>query len=238
MQNYSLYLVSEDSIHASNRGQENGVTVVVTNPPTTTLPPTTTTTTEIVTTTLNAEKCGPPDICGPKLGDGFCDDECNFPDCAYDGGDCCKVGADKSRCTDCLCKGDTQCPPICVELKGEGTCDDICNTLNCEYDGGDCCGGNVQCGPMSSDCQCLDPSFTTAVPATTTISTTSTTTSQEEGPCTCNDIPTYNKVGDGNCDDDCNVAECEYDGGDCCDPDAVKRLPYCYDCICKENGGE
>ena len=122
------------------------------------------------------------------MGDGFCDDECNYGDCAYDGGDCCKPDADKTYCTECQCKTDTICPPVCIEMKGDGTCDDYCNTLNCEYDGGDCCGDNVQCGPGSSDCQCLNGAITTTTTATTTTTSATTTTTEP-----CEDIKSKRK---------------------------------------------
>ena len=174
-----------------------------------------------------------------RLGDGACDDECNYGDCAYDGGDCCKPDADKTYCTECQCKTDTICPPVCIEMKGDGTCDDYCNTLNCEYDGGDCCGDNVQCGPGSSDCQCLNGAITTTTTATTTTTTTTTTTrtTTTVGQGSCNDYSVGycdNRVGDNFCDDECNFSDCGYDGGDCCGPNVDTR--YCYDCVCKANG--
>ena len=38
------------------------------------------------------------------------------------------------------------------------------------------------------------------------------------------------RIGDGICDDDVNVKECQFDGGDCCNPDA--DIFFCDDCIC------
>ena len=111
-------------------------------------------------------------------------------------------------------------------MKGDGTCDDYCNTLNCEYDGGDCCGDNVQCGPGSSDCQCLNEAITTTTATTTTV-----------GQGSCNDyFVGYcdSRVNDNFCDDECNFSDCDYDGGDCCKPNADKT--YCSKCECKANG--
>ena len=36
--------------------------------------------------------------------------------------------------------------------------------------------------------------------------------------------------GDGNCDDDHNNADCEWDGGDCCGSNV--KTTYCYLCAC------
>ena len=37
-------------------------------------------------------------------------------------------------------------------------------------------------------------------------------------------------IGDGECDDATNNAECGYDGGDCCGDDV--KTDYCNECIC------
>ena len=44
-------------------------------------------------------------------------------------------------------------------------------------------------------------------------------------------LPPYQ--GDGFCDDENNVPECSYDGGDCCGP--LVQTQYCSFCICYEN---
>ena len=41
-------------------------------------------------------------------------------------------------------------------------------------------------------------------------------------------------IGDKWCDDINNNPECNYDGGDCCDPNARKQAPYCIECQCKD----
>ncbi len=38
------------------------------------------------------------------LGDGFCNDELNNENCAYDGGDCCLPEMKSNVCEDCSCK--------------------------------------------------------------------------------------------------------------------------------------
>ena len=49
----------------------------------------------------------------------------------------------------------------------------------------------------------------------------------------CDDDPNNPTVGDGNCDDLMNVAECNYDGGDCCGNNVT--YGNCSACICHYN---
>ena len=103
------------------------------------------------------------------IGDGICQDECNFDDFENDGLDCCKENIQKeigSLC-DCIChidglkhpfgppKSDYTFPilmirvrdwtrshligPCLPQFKGDGQCDDVCNTYKEQYDDGDCC---------------------------------------------------------------------------------------------------
>ena len=39
-----------------------------------------------------------------RIGDGYCDDDCNFPECGYDGGDCCGPDVKFNYCWECICK--------------------------------------------------------------------------------------------------------------------------------------
>ena len=73
------------------------------------------------------------------------------------------------------------------------------------------------------ECECLESVSTT----TTTTSTTTTTTTQ--GIC---ENPQNN--GNGFCDDNNNVPECNYDGGDCCGSCVNKE--YCSTCACLDGG--
>jgi hypothetical protein len=57
------------------------------------------------------------------VGNGFCNDETNNPDCNHDGGDCCPNS----------------------NMVGNGVCNDETNNPECNYDGGDCCGPAVSC---------------------------------------------------------------------------------------------
>lgn len=100
------------------------------------------------------------------LGDGYCDDEANVEECAYDGGDCCDAEANVDYCDICQCYNDEigtteqstsetteGCPqPSWV---GDLYCDDATNIAICDYDGGDCCLEEVQVD-YCNECLCLD----------------------------------------------------------------------------------
>ena len=49
----------------------------------------------------------------------------------------------------------------------------------------------------------------------------------------CDDDPNNSTVGDGYCDDLMNIAECNYDGGDCCGNNVT--YGNCSACICHYN---
>ena len=55
------------------------------------------------------------------VGDGFCNDETNNPDCDYDGGDCCGSCINTDYCTNCTCIGN---------VTGNGITKDCCG--HCE----------------------------------------------------------------------------------------------------------
>merc|ERR1711981_1104284 len=178
-------------------------------------------------------------------GDGNCDDKNNVAGCEYDGGDCCaksvtkngvKTGKVKTNfCTECKCldpnnQGEAE-PAGCAKdnYKGDGNCDDDNNVAGCDYDGGDCCASTVMKNgektgkvktPFCTECKCLDPN------------------NQSEAETTVCSKPGWK--GDGNCDDDNNVAACDYDGGDCCASTVMKngvktgkvKTPFCDECKC------
>ena len=145
--------------------------------------------------------------------DGNCDDENNTEECDYDGGDCC-TDTKQNHCTLCECKDPEYHNHInqtIIECHnppwvGDGHCDDENNHPKCNYDGGDCC--------LDEDhkhckiCECKDPNHT------------------HKEIC---GKPMW--IGDGNCDDENNFKECDYDDGDCCSD--TKHL-YCKICKCKE----
>ena len=92
------------------------------------------------------------------VGNGFCNNETNNPDCNYDGGDCCVVNANTTcyfleTCAagyhplvgNGFCNNDTNIAECeydgldCCTNVGDGICNDGTNRLECNYDGGDCC---------------------------------------------------------------------------------------------------
>ena len=93
---------------------------------------------------------------------GFCNDESNTIECAWDGGDCCGDNVDMSRCDFCECL-----EPWSYKLLANGECNDETNIEERNWDGGDCCGdglyGKVKIvdhlgDPTCSSCECLEPS--------------------------------------------------------------------------------
>ena len=111
------------------------------------------------------------------VGDGFCNDITNTPECYYDGGDCC--GNHNNGwvpnivdCKFCECKapygfvynrqkvktlfGRNTCFSSLSSI-GDGFCEDRFNTPHCNFDGGDCCGSNVNLY-FCEECQCIGTS--------------------------------------------------------------------------------
>jgi len=84
------------------------------------------------------------------------------------------------------------------------------------------------CMPLEpSACGTEDDGGETSGEATTTTTTTTTTTVAAD----C--VTSW--IGDSFCDDENNIAECEFDGGDCCEPHAHRRWNrYCNACNCLE----
>ena len=148
----------------------------------------------------------------------------------------------------------SQCPG--VGYKGNGYCDDENNIAGCEYDGGDCCQKEVGLPVVKTycqECKCLDPKFKSLQVAFTTQTGTGATVSA--GPTTAYENYYYQYVlkrksettttslcpspkvgykGDGYCDDENNIAACEYDAGDCCltKSGAPVVKTYCQECKC------
>ncbi|CAM9104677.1 unnamed protein product, partial [Hapterophycus canaliculatus] len=180
-----------------------------------------------------------PSVCDTvAMGNARCDPENNNAECAYDGGDCCECTCE-DRAPDELCgdEGFSCIDPdaACVndddvtvdmidnclsEGLGDGYCHLENNNEECNYDGGDCCectcpfeptedgGDNSLCGfPRYA---CVDPS----------------------APCVDDDSVTIDMIelcdvanmGDGYCQNDNNIPECAYDGGDCCECTCVPLI--------------
>ena len=144
----------------------------------------------------------------------ICDDGNNNAECEYDGGDCCGDQNSYTYCSICQCLEPMQsgCPN--AQYKGDGYCDDDNNNALCEYDGGDCCGDNVNM-MYCSTCECMDPYYIQIEIEQTSV---------------CQ----YSWQGDGYCDDVNNLAECNYDNGDCCGDNV--NMMYCSACECLDPG--
>ena len=85
------------------------------------------------------------------IGDGFCNDETNNPECNFDGGDCCGPCTVIDQCSQCTClQSEVTAANVLV---GDGYCNDETNNLNCNFDGGDCCGPCLN-KEFCSECLC------------------------------------------------------------------------------------
>ena len=126
----------------------------------------------------------------PLVRNGFCNDDTNIAGCDYDGGDCCGYNINSEHCTECTCFNLETCLAGVHPLVGDGVCNDETNIAGCDYDDGDCCGYNIN-SEHCTECTCFH---------------------QEA----CLAGVTHAFVGDGICNDETNVVECNYDGGDCC----------------------
>ena len=138
------------------------------------------------------------------VGNGFCNDETNNADCNYDGGDCCVVNENTNSCSECFCHFLETCAAGYHPLVGNGFCNDDTNIVECGYDGGDCCGYSIN-SEYCTECTCF-----------------------HQETCLAGVIHVF--VGDGVCNDKTNIAECEYDGGDCCGSNV--DLGHCTECAC------
>ena len=165
-------------------------------------------------------------------GDGYCDDENNNANCAYDGGDCCGNNTNVEYCTHCHCLDPSfQTTTFQARIQssgcyfpdwqGDGYCDDDNNNADCAYDGGDCCGDDFKID-YCTQCQCLDPGYgTTTLPPPTT---------PAMDPMLC---PGYSLIGNDICEDANNNLICHYDGGDCTQ-ERVYNNCLTFDCIDKQ----
>ena len=103
-----------------------------------------------------------------------------------------------------------------IPLVGDGVCNDESNTPVCNYDGGDCC-LNVINIDHCSECICYLEKF-----------------------CATGFLPP--SVGDGYCNDDTNIIECGFDGGDCCQNSELVGNGFCNDeannAECNHDGGD
>ncbi|CAM9891772.1 unnamed protein product, partial [Pylaiella littoralis] len=169
--------------------------------------------------------------CFPRgISDGFCDQDNNSEECGYDGGDCCPCTCDDANnvlgygdsCTEFACI-DPDAPCVndddatvdkleaCFPAQGigNGYCDMGNNKEECGFDGGDCCEctcedrPNQKCG-QGSGFACIDPGAVCVNDDDVTVDM-------------IDNCWQVTAIGNGYCDESNNKAECNYDGGDCCE---------------------
>ena len=142
-----------------------------------------------------------------KIGNGYCNDEANNPDCYYDGGDCCKISVNTDYCSECKCYHEETCIAGMNPLVQDGFCHDETNNEACNFDGGDCCTSCIN-SHYCSNCTCF-------------------------GEVSLDEV-LNEEVADGICNDEYNNAGCNYDGGDCCITNP--NTDHCSECVCSTTG--
>ena len=152
------------------------------------------------------------------VGDGYCDDEANTPECFYDLQDCCDYKSDRNQCQNCTCITtilNTSCTENCLVdrmLWGDKICDLNMNNPENRFDSGDCCIEGVICTIQHDeiiDCP--------------------------ENPCVkANNFCVPNELGDGICQDHNNGPFCDHDLGDCCLANRFQS-GECGPCFCTED---
>ena len=141
------------------------------------------------------------------VGNGYCNDYNNIPECNYDGGDCCGICVNKEYCSTCACLDTGGLGNgMANSFIGNGYCDDGFNHAECMFDGLDCCGPNVNTDYCTL-CECI------------------------EGSCL-----TQGWIANGYCDDINNNEACTFDGGDCCGPNVNTQYCTNCSCL-DPNGG-
>ena len=123
------------------------------------------------------------------------------------------------------------------DIVGDGYCNDESNTFECNYDGGDCCGPCINTN-LCTECLCFSniPKYDIDCGNYFTDSCAKCTNFLCSEDCTrvnseC--VPSFLSnplVGNGVCNNETNIKECNFDGGDCCKPLPNKEL--CSKCEC------
>ena len=162
------------------------------------------------------------------VGDGYCDDEANIPECGYDLKDCCQVENDRSLCQNCSCilsNNERQAieEENCKEYNfdhGDGYCDSEYNNAENFFDIGDCC------LPIQ-DLACTQQNAVGSCPDKVCIKS--------------NNFCIPHQLGDGICQDHNNGPFCNFDLGDCClrfsdDHNNEEFLTDCCTCSCHADG--
>eukprot|EP00752_Nemacystus_decipiens_P018362 g16473.t1 len=185
------------------------------------------------------------DICDTvSIGDGYCEENNNIPECAYDGGDddddyLCKNGF---ACIDpeAPCSEDDDITVGMLEDcewvsgVGNGYCDLDMNIPECNYDGGDCCECTCEVAARADDysdvhyagCDafaCIDPEAPCVEASNVTIEMIE----------TCDNVL---GIGNGFCNRGNNNELCLYDGGDCCSCTCEHEYDNDYACNADDRG--
>ena len=146
----------------------------------------------------------------------MCDDANNVEECKFDGGECCN---NPNPDWDKYC---IECTKCIIETKecweswiNDGYCDDQNNKFECRFDGDDCCNNkNAKRNKYCDDCtECAIEDY-----------------KELQISSTCVDL----WIQDGFCDDQNNIVDCKFDGGDCCNNNNTRYDKYRYDKYCKK----
>ena len=126
------------------------------------------------------------------------------------------MNANTNSCSECACHLIETCVAGYHPLVANGFCNDDTNNAECDYDGGDCCGYNIT-SEHCTECKCFHLEI-------------------------CLAGVTHVFVGDGVCNVELNIAECNYDGGDCCGPNDNNCVScgshYALNCVdCPQGNG-
>lgn len=161
-----------------------------------------------------------------SIGNRYCDNINNNPECDYDGGDCCYCTCvdeefpcgheSEYDCLDPSADCDVNACQGPINFIGDGDCDEPNYNPECDYDGGDCC----PCTCVDGDYPCGRLGYNWKDPV-----------------AQCDVVGCEGHVeviGDGECNSENNTSGCQYDGGDCCSCTCVADDHSCgirgYDC--------
>ena len=193
------------------------------------------------------------------LGDGYCSDITNIAECHYDGGDCCGDDVRTDYCDDSGCY--LTCDEcICHQINTTTT--QPTNPTTADPTDPTTAGPTNPTTVGPTDPTTAEPTDPTTVgptnqspsPSPTTVDPTDATVQTTADPAkSCDEDHVFyyyyegydytfpgdyfdGWVGDGYCHDIINIAECNYDGGDCCGDDV--KTEYCDDSECDETCNE
>ncbi len=131
------------------------------------------------------------------------------------------------------------CPEIHSVM--DGLCDQENNIEECAYDGNDCCLSEdlmscVNCNGHGCHCHETEtshcPDGGKKVTGLTSHYNLKSTSLGEPDLDKCPESIFHDLVSDGYCDDEANIEECAFDGGDCCLVDVITN--FCQICECLE----